>query len=269
MMLPRPVRTRCPVLAMFVDDESVLSRVVPGPDRVVTYGASPDQVADVRFGSEGAEHRPLVAIIHGGFWRPAYDRVHTGPMAIAVAAAGWTAASLEYRRQPGDPDATLTDIAAAVAKLPALTSRHDGSIVLVGHSAGGHLALWAAARLEEPGLRGSVALAPAADLRLADSLHLSNDAVRAFLGADPTMRPDVDPANMNAPRVPVTVIHGLQDDTVPVSVTEAYVERHPNVRVVRLDQCGHYALIDPLSAHWGTVVEEMRRIEPRHSRTWE
>ncbi|MBB6095150.1 acetyl esterase/lipase [Povalibacter uvarum] len=245
---------------MFVDDESVLSRVVPGPDRVVSYGASPDQIADVRFGSEGAGHRPLVVVIHGGFWRPAYDRVHTGPMAIAIAAAGWTVASLEYRRHPGDPDAMLADIAASVAKLPALISRHNGSVLLVGHSAGGHLALWAAARLDDAGLRGSVALAPVADLQRADALHLSNDAVRAFLGADPVMRVDVDPARMSAPRVPVTIIQGLQDDTVPVSVTEAYAERHPKVRVVRLEQCGHYALIDPLSVHWGRVVEEIRRI---------
>lgn len=245
---------------MFVDDESVLSRVVPGPDRVVSYGMAPDQIADVRFGSEGAEHRPLVVIVHGGFWRPAYDRLHTGPMAIALAAAGWTVASLEYRRRPGDPDATLTDIATAVARMPALTSHRNGSLVLVGHSAGGHLALWAAARLEDPALHGCIALAPAADLQCADALHLSDDAVRAFLGADPAARADVDPAKMIAPRVPVTIIHGLQDDTVPVSVTEAYLARHSQVRVVRLDQCGHYALIDPLSAHWGRVVEEVRRM---------
>ena len=92
------------------EDESVLTRESRPPDQVVAYGAHLDHVADVRFGDARAHERPLVLIFHGGFWRPQYDRVHTGPMAEAIVAAGWTVASVEYRRVPGRPDATLDEL---------------------------------------------------------------------------------------------------------------------------------------------------------------
>ena len=85
----------------FVDDRSVLTRAVAPPDTTVSYGAMPEHVADVRFGDERAIHRPLVVIVHGGFWRPTIDRAHTGPMAVALAERGWTVAAIEYRRVPG------------------------------------------------------------------------------------------------------------------------------------------------------------------------
>src|SRR5262245_35016378 len=112
------------------DDLSVLTRPAREPDEVVAYGRDPAQVADVRFGARDADGfdrastRPLVLIVHGGFWRPQYDRAHTGPMAEAIAAAGWTVASTEYRRIPGVPDKTLQDVSDALATLPAKISRH-------------------------------------------------------------------------------------------------------------------------------------------------
>ncbi len=160
------------------DDLSVLTRPARAPDQIIAYGDDPDQVADVRFGAQDAEDRPLVLIVHGGFWRPQYDRAHTGPMAEAIAAAGWTVASTEYRRVPGDPDKTLQDVSDALAKLPAKISHHNGKVVLVGHSAGGHLVLWLTAARRTPTLVGTLALAPAADLQLADKLNLGDGATR-------------------------------------------------------------------------------------------
>ena len=151
------------------DDLSILTRPAPAPDEVVAYGSDPDQIADVRFGADvdgvSAATRPLVLIVHGGFWRPQYDRQHTGPMAEAIAAAGWTVASIEYRRVPGDPEKTLQDVSDALAKLPAKVSHHNGNVVLVGHSAGGHLVLWLSAARSTPQLIGTLALAPAFRLR--------------------------------------------------------------------------------------------------------
>src|SRR5689334_25213391 len=106
------------------DDLSVLTRPARASDEVVAYGTDPDQVADVRFGAAAAANRPLVLIVHGGFWRPQYDRAHTGPMADAISAAGWTVASVEYRRIPGEPDDTLRDVSDAPAELPAKISPH-------------------------------------------------------------------------------------------------------------------------------------------------
>src|SRR5689334_16794681 len=170
------------------DDLSVLTRPARASDEVVAYGTDPDQVADVRFGAAGAADRPLVLILHGGFWRPEYDRAHTGPMAEAIADAGWTVASVEFRRVSGKPEPTLDDVAAALADLPAKIARHDGRVVLIGHSAGGHLALWVATARPQPTLAGVLALAPVADLRLADALNLGNGATRLFLGVDPATR---------------------------------------------------------------------------------
>src|SRR6185436_1435267 len=124
------------------DDLSVLTRPARAPDETITYGADADQVADVRFGAFDAARGPLVMSVHGGFWRPQYDRSHTGPMAEAIAAAGWTVVSIEYRRVPGSPNVTFRDVSDAFEKLPAKISRHNGNVVLVGHSAGGQLVLW-------------------------------------------------------------------------------------------------------------------------------
>jgi pimeloyl-ACP methyl ester carboxylesterase len=109
-------------------------------------------------------------------------------------------------------------------------------------------------------LRGVVALAPAADLQLAHSLHLGDGAVQKFLGADPATRPDADPAKMPAPSVPVTIVQGGQDEVVPPSVPHAYCSVFPATRLVELPQQGHFALIDPLSPAWTTVVTQLLRL---------
>jgi acetyl esterase/lipase len=244
------------------DDLSVLTRAARSPDEVVAYGSDPDQVADVRFGADGAADRPLVLIVHGGFWRPQYDRAHIGPMAEAIAAAGWTVASIEYRRVPGDPDKTLQDVGDALARLPAKISRHNGKVVLVGHSAGGHLVLWLTVARRTPQLIGTLALAPAADLQLADKLNLGDGATRLFLGTDPKTRPDVDPRQLPAPKISTVIIHGERDVVVRIPVAESYVAAHPSVRLVRLTGVGHFAVIDPLSAVWPTVLGELGKLGP-------
>ncbi|HEV8695164.1 MAG TPA: alpha/beta hydrolase [Lysobacter sp.] len=237
------------------EDSSVLTRPTAAPDQVVAYGDAPDQVADVRFGSSGAEAQPLVVIVHGGFWRPQYGRDQLGPMAAALAAAGWTVAAIGYRRIPANPDASVDDVVLALERLPARVSRHDGRVIVIGHSAGGHLALLAALR-PQPALAGVLALAPAADLRLAHELALGNGAVAAYLGDDPNVREDLDPQRLPSPAVATRLLHGDDDAVVPLVVSESYHAAHPDVSLQRLD-CGHFALIDPQSAAWSGVVREL------------
>src|SRR5690242_9533275 len=143
---------------MTADD--VLTRAAPPPDFVVSYGPGDDQVADVRLPAQSARPRPapLVLFLHGGFWRAAYDRAHTGPLAEALAAAGFAVCTPEFRRTGqagGGWPGTFDDVAAAVDALPGLVAEVAGAaadvvdvgrVVLGGHSAGGHLALWAAGR---------------------------------------------------------------------------------------------------------------------------
>jgi acetyl esterase/lipase len=132
----------------------VLTRPSRGPDLVLTYGPEADHVADVRFGRTGRpDAQPLIVFLHGGFWRSAYDRAHTGPLAAALADAGFTVCTPEFRRtgQPGGGwPGTFDDVSLAVRVLPALVAQHsDGRVdadrvILSGHSAGGQLSIWAA-----------------------------------------------------------------------------------------------------------------------------
>lgn len=237
-----------------VEDESVLTRPAPPPDAVLRYGPGEDQVADLRRGSAS---RPLVIVLHGGFWRPQYDRAHAGPEAAALATAGWTSVSMEYSRIPGDPEATLEDVRLALTVLPGLAGPHDGRVLLVGHSAGGHLALWAAAA--GPEVQGAVALAPVADLAMAEALDLGQGAVAAFCGS--RAREPLDP-RLLPPRSPVTLLHGDADAIVPLALSGAYVQAHPGVRLRTLPGVGHFALIDPLSSAWPVVLEELARLAP-------
>jgi len=239
------------------EDDSVLTRAARPPDATVAYGADRDQIADVRFGDARADAQPLVLILHGGFWRPEYDRAHTGPMAEAIADAGWTVASVEFRRVPGKPDVTLDDVASALATLPAKIAHHDGRVVLIGHSAGGHLALWVAVARPQSSLAGVLALAPVADLQRADALHLGNGATRLFLGVDPATRADVDPRRLATPNVPVTIVHGDRDETVPIEVGRSYADAHRATKLVAVDGAGHYGPIDPLTSTFAIVLDEL------------
>ena len=172
----------------------VLSRPAPPPDLVISYGPGPEHVADVRLppriggapgGAEAAgPPAPLVLFLHGGFWREAFDRTHTGPLATALASAGFAVCVPEFRRtgqRGGGWPGTFDDVAAAVDTLPALVREaagarviSDGPVLLGGHSAGGHLALWAASRhrlppdaswhVPEGQVRGVVALAAVSDM---------------------------------------------------------------------------------------------------------
>lgn len=244
--------------------EDVLTRPAPEPDVVVSWGPGPEDVAEVQL---GGDDRPLVILIHGGFWRPRYDRRHLRAMAHGLAAQGWSAAAIEYRRVPGDPDATLNDVRVALRVVPVeLRGRHDGRVVVVGHSAGGHLALWAASVAPASGLAATVALAPVADLAGADRELLGSGAVRDFLGDAASSRIDLDPVRMVSAMQPVALVHGTLDEAVPARQSEAYVEAHPTARLTLLDGVDHLDLIDPLSTAWPSVVAAIREaLEPHEA----
>lgn len=187
-----------------------------------------------------------VALIHGGFWRPSYDRVHLRPMAAALRDLGWEVASVEYRRVPGDPDVTVSDVRAVLSVL-----KPD---VIAGHSAGGHLALLCAATL---GLK-AVALAPVADLAMAEELNLDGGAVKAFLGGPAAEREDLDPLRL--PPSGAVLIHGELDTVVPIGLSRVYAAAHPSSRLVELPGTAHFELIDPRGNAWPVVIQELQRL---------
>lgn len=239
------------------EDRSVLEREAPAPDRTWAYGAGPDEVADLYLPPVDVTAAAPVLLVHGGYWRPEYDRAHLRPMAAALAAAGHATVLIEYPRRPGRPDATVDAVHAALAGVGDVV---DEPVVVIGHSAGGHLALLAA-QPAGSGARGVLALAPLADLALADRLGLDDGAVREFLGRPAVDCPDLDPTALPGPAVPVTVIHGAADTLVPLAVAETYCA-DGRARLVVLDGIGHFELIDPLSTAWGVVIAELSALGP-------
>ncbi|WP_433530527.1 alpha/beta hydrolase family protein [Micromonospora sp. CA-263727] len=261
---------------MASDPRAVLTRPAPEPDVTVAYGEHPEQIADLRRPVSGGPPRPLVVVVHGGFWRAEYDRRHTGPLAAALAALGYPVAQLEYRRtgQPGGGwPGTLTDVRAGVAALPRLAADAlpdrvaPAPPILVGHSAGGHLALYTAAHAPDT-VGGVLALAPVADLAEAYRLDLDSGAVAALLGGGPADVPEryaaADPRAM-VPLPPRTVVmHGALDQQVPVGISRAYVAAAQasggDMCLVELSECEHFGLIDPESAAWPKVTTALRSL---------
>ncbi|MET7834165.1 alpha/beta hydrolase [Micromonospora sediminicola] len=265
---------------MSSDPRDVLTRPAPPPDATVAYGDHPDQCADLRRPAGDGPARPLVVVVHGGFWRAGYDRAHTGPMAAALAALGHPVAQIEYRRT-GQPDGgwphTLTDVRTGVAALPALAAAAlpgrvaPGPPILVGHSAGGHLALYVAGRAPET-VGGVLALAPVADLAEAYRLDLDDGAVAALLGGGPADVPDryaeADPSALVPIRTRTVVMHGLLDRQVPVAISRAWVAADRaaggDAALVELPECEHFGLIAPDSAAWPQVVAALRSLHNDH-----
>jgi pimeloyl-ACP methyl ester carboxylesterase len=239
----------------FAEDRSVLSLISPPPDRELRYGNDPLHVADV-WTSRTHAVAPLVILIHGGFWRPAFDRKHLAPIANAIADAGFNVASIEYRRVPGQPDLTTGDVIEACRRALKLFGAERA--VVVGHSAGGHLALLCASVVGAP--LSVVALAPAASLAMAESLGLGDGAAAAFLGKGASERRDIDPLELPSPTVPVTIVHGTEDAIVPLSVSEAYATKHGATKLVKVPDAGHFALIDPRTNAWAAVLSEIRKL---------
>jgi acetyl esterase/lipase len=270
-------------------EEEAAFRLAPvEPDATAPYGAHPDQVVDFyRPGGPGGRPAPLVALFHGGAWRARYDRVHLSPLAAHIAGHGLAVASVEYRRGgPGELSAgrwpeSLDDVAAALDALPALALRTLGAdtvdprrLVLSGHSAGGHLALWAAARhvlpadspwhlAAPPRVRGVVALAPIADLAAASRLHVCSDAVPQFLG-DPARLPYADPAALLPTGIATTLVHGTLDPEVPPQVSASFARAAARsgeeLTTTWLPATAHFALITPGTPAAATAVAELTQL---------
>ena len=258
-----------------MNPRDILSRPATPPDFTVAYGDHPDHIADVRRPAVEAG-LPLVIFIHGGFWMAEFDRTHAGPLAVALAELGYPVATLEYRRVGGGGGwpTTFDDVAAGVAGVPKQLARTD--VVLMGHSAGGQLALWAARNAErgsgsEPGaprIRGVVALAPVADMARGYALGLDDGAVTRVLGGSPEEVPDryasVDPAANLPVGVPVAVVHGHADQQVPYAIGHDFAVASKaagdSTSLFDLPDIEHFGIIDPHSSAWPTVVQGLASV---------
>jgi acetyl esterase/lipase len=238
------------------------------------YGTAPQQYGDLTV-PDGDSVAPVV-LIHGGFWRNRYDLSLMEPLAVDLLQRGFAVWNLEYRRLGDDGGGwpgTLEDVAAGIDHLAAIARDHPidlGRVTLVGHSAGGHLALWAAGRAalpaSAPGSRPAVIPARAigqgavVDLRGAAEARLGSGAVEELLGADPAGQPER--YRWATPRLDagpvITSVVGTADDVVPPAFSAD--PRQPGaVDPVAIDGADHFDLIDPDHAAWQAVVVRLAR----------
>lgn len=242
----------------YSEDRSVFELVGRAPDSVLSYGENPDQIIDLYSGKETG--LPLIVLIHGGYWRNEFDRKHLRPFAVALAEAGWQVALIEYQRISGAPYLTSSDVENAIRFSIAEIPHQSGSVALIGHSAGGHLAMWAASRI--PHLNSVIALAPIADLLAGESLNLDNGAIQSFLGAPAAERSDLDPALITTLGNPITIIHGAADTLVPIELSEGYVSSKSGaITFIKLLGIGHFELINPRSSVWEIIQSELNKVK--------
>lgn len=234
-----------------------------------SYGDDPSQFGELSL-PEGPP-RGVVVVIHGGFWKAAYDLSLGRPLAASLVEQGWAAWNLEYRRVGpagsgggGGAPQTFHDVAAGIDKLADL-DLDLATVVTLGHSAGGHLATWAAGR-ENPVVPVTHVISQAGvlDLVAADELGLGGGAVQALLG-HPAGPGDAayDPIQQIPLDVPVWCVHGRADDIVPISQSEQYVERataagaRAELATVEGD---HFTVIDPGSDAWTRTLTILDRL---------
>jgi len=225
--------------------------------------------------------RPVVVLVHGGFWRAHRTLALMRPLATSLAAAGCAVWNLEYRgvgHDGGGWPGTLTDVAAGVDALVDRALDHAldlDRVALVGHSAGGQLVLWAAgdraladaAVLPAAGVRPAlvVSLAGVCDLAAAAAADLGDGAVHGFLGGGPDTVPQrygaASPLAVVPLGVPQVLVHGGDDRKVPVDQSRAYaaVARTAGdpVQLITLAGVDHMALVDPAGAAWDATLSPL------------
>jgi acetyl esterase/lipase len=240
----------------------------------VRYGSHPDQAASLHLPAGEAPFAAVV-LLHGGFWRERWDRTLMTPLAHDLATRGYAAWNIEYRRvgqEGGGWPGTLEDVEAAIERLAEQPEIDDASIVAVGHSAGGQLALWAASRPTRIRLAGVVALAAVSDLERAREFNA--DAVDAFLGGPPDRVPEryrgASPAALVPLGVPQVLVHGARDDVVPAWLSEDYSAAAraagDDVELHVLPDADHFDVIDPRRQAWELAVERVQRLVRRVTR---
>jgi acetyl esterase/lipase len=245
--------------------------------RTFAYGDEPDQAGDLRTpdGEPPADGWPVAVLLHGGFWRERYRRDLMDALAADLVGRGVAVWNLEYRRVRGAGGwpRTFVDVAAGIDRLAGLTAGplDLAAVTVIGHSAGGHLALWVAGRAllpeaapgASPVVRpaGVVALAPVADLRAADAAGLSDAAVRELLGGGPEEHPArwrvADPVGLVGHGVPVLLVHGTHDEDVPPAQSERYRDagRQAGDRIELVSgPWDHMDLVDPTASAWPPVL---------------
>ncbi|MCQ4120681.1 alpha/beta hydrolase family protein [Rhodococcus tibetensis] len=234
------------------------------PARIVRYGDHPDQRVELRIpGGDGPF--PVAVLIHGGFWRPRWESDLMDALAVDLTARGYVTWNVEYRRGAENRWAAMeSDVADAVQAVTTVPEADPGRVVVLGHSAGGQLALRAAADAVGAAVRPALAvsLAGVLNLRLADDRHLGEGAVAIAVGSDwagdRVTYEESSPIDRLPLGIPQLVASALQDEPDMLEMSREYhaVAAATTDDVVLIEGPGdHFAVIDPASRIWHTIAE--------------
>jgi len=267
---------------------SLVAVPYPEPDRRLAYGPDSSQFGELRI-PRGRGPHPVVALVHGGCFKAQYATLRDlGALAAALTADGIATWNVEYRRlgQPGGGwPGTYLDVGRAVDHLRTIAGQYEldlGRVVVVGHSAGGHLAMWTAARGRLPrtsdlrvdgplAVRGVVDLAGPLDMtaNIAGYESLCRDSViTTLLGGTPASVPDRY-AQASAIRllplgVPQVIVVGSHEEFVPLPLVRAYEQAArgagDSVRVIHVEGAGHFEIASPRAFTWPRVESAIRAL---------
>ena len=224
----------------------------------ISYGDDPNQFGELLLPESAGPH-PVVVAIHGGFWRARYGLEHMRPACADLTSLGVATWNIEYRRigqEGGGWPGTAQDALLGFQYLATLATVHPldlERVVVIGFSAGGHLALWIAGQRHRLRLDGVVALAGVADLALAAELRLSNGVVGEFMGGGPLVLA-ASPIELLPTRVKTRLVHGTDDATVPIEIARRYltaaIAAGDDVELIALPNTEHSPLVDVGSEAW-------------------
>ena len=257
----------------------------PRPNFRITYGNHPSNFIDIRLPRSEPPY-PTAIVIHGGFWKSAYNLKQTGHICASLASAGIATCNVEFRRvghASGGWPTTFEDLRLAMGKINENVTRYGfdrDRIVLIGHSSGAHLAFWLGgefARCRE--VNATSMIVPAGLVSLAgvfDLVGLWHDSIPArpvltkLLGGslnELEERYRLMSPTYNLPNVKKQLlVHGLRDRVVPYNSSRAYFEKSTrtgkDIDLLTL-KTGHFSLLDPASGFWtdisGAILKVLKR----------
>lgn len=228
------------------------------------YGPDPEHEADLRLPAGEGPHRVAV-LLHGGFWRAPFKRSILSALAVDLTNRGWATWNVEYRRigSGGGAAETLADVRRAIDELQEVQAPlRARSALVIGHSAGGQLALCAASL---PTIAAAVSLGGVCDMTSAADQGIGEHAVLEFIGATPRERPDAydlaDPMRRLPTRTRTLLVHGDADNRVPVQLSRNYAAAAraagDDCELLELEGVDHFMAIDPRTSVWSDVADRL------------